>query len=541
MNKKNNIFSIIIWIIFYFAVFFFFLYNSFNYLDPDLGWHLKIGQEIWQNKAVPSAETHYYTLVGQSWVDHEWLSNVFLYLIYNHFGYIWLSIFYALLPTVVFFTLNFFIINYLLTGANSAAVFTFLLPLEVLGAPAIASHSGVRIQEVGVLFLLFLFIIIYKFTQSEDWRYLLLLIPLLFLWSCLHGSFLIAIFLLFFWLGIQLTTKFLKQHHFLPTFAAQRECSTKSLIIFTALSLLAISLTLLNPYGIKLYAFLADWANSFYMSHISEWLPVYTYPIQYFQMFYLAGIAGWLLIYFLSYFLSKKTNQADSPAIDYWELAILLLFFCLAFKSRRHFPLFFVTSLLVVPKIIASELRAINFYNFFSSWLVKSYLLTVLLLTITMLIVKTNFANDPFTNPRFCRDYPCQAINFLKSSTQNNNLRLFSNYDWGGFLTWVYPEKKLFVDGRMPQYPFRQRSLMEEYYNFFDKEKTISKLQEYNIQLILLKPNQLVKVRWWEKFLFGIDENKYNDSHNYQQEYLDASPYWRLAYADKISRIYVRK
>lgn len=388
---------------------------------------------------------------------------------------------------------------------------------------------------------MFLLIIVYQFAQNKNWRYLLFLTPLLFLWSCLHGSFLIAIFLLCFWPGVQLATKIMERHFLLPAFAKSENFSAPDLLIFIGCALLAIGSTLLNPYGIQLYVFLTEWTSSFYMHHISEWLPVYTYPIQYFQMFYLAGIMGWLLIYFINYWQTKKTDKTNAPAISYWELSILLLFFCLAFKSRRNFPLFFVTSLLVVSKIIVSELRTLNFRNIFSYWLVKFYALIALLLTIVMLILKTNFTNNPFTNPKFCQDYPCQAINFLKDSSQYNNLRLFNNYDWGGFMTWVWPEKKLFIDGRMPQYPYRQHTIMEEYYNFFDKDKVAEELKEYNIQSVLLKLNQPTKISWWEKLLFGIEENKYNNIPNYLGEYLDGSSDWHLIFHDKISRVYVKK
>ena len=98
---KNNKFSIIIQILFYILVFSFLLNHSFKYLDPDLGWHLKVGQQILEEKAVPGSELYDYTLENKTWVDHEWLLNVFSYWVYDKFGYISLNIFFALLITII--------------------------------------------------------------------------------------------------------------------------------------------------------------------------------------------------------------------------------------------------------------------------------------------------------------------------------------------------------------------------------------------------------------------------------------------------------
>jgi hypothetical protein len=43
--------------------------------------------------------------------------------------------------------------------------------------------------------------------------------------------------------------------------------------------------------------------------------------------------------------------------------------------------------------------------------------------------------------------FPHKAIAFLKQYPPAGNL--FSIYNWGGYLTWQLPEKKMFIDGRM--------------------------------------------------------------------------------------------
>ena len=97
MTIQKIKFRHIYWGFFYLAIFSYILFNSFNYLDPDLGWHLRVGENILTEKAVPGPDYYNYTLEGQNWIDHEWLSDLITFLIYNNFGYIILSLFFALI------------------------------------------------------------------------------------------------------------------------------------------------------------------------------------------------------------------------------------------------------------------------------------------------------------------------------------------------------------------------------------------------------------------------------------------------------------
>ena len=47
--------------------------NRFN--DPDLWWHLKVGETIWNTRSIPSADAYSFTVHGHPWMDHEWLAQ----------------------------------------------------------------------------------------------------------------------------------------------------------------------------------------------------------------------------------------------------------------------------------------------------------------------------------------------------------------------------------------------------------------------------------------------------------------------------------
>ena len=71
-------FKAVFWIFFYFFIFCLLLRNGFSYLDPDFGWHLQVGKEIALSAQGPSQNIYNYTYTG-TWVDHEWLSNYFIF------------------------------------------------------------------------------------------------------------------------------------------------------------------------------------------------------------------------------------------------------------------------------------------------------------------------------------------------------------------------------------------------------------------------------------------------------------------------------
>ena len=68
-----------------------------------------------------------------------------------------------------------------------------------------------------------------------------------------------------------------------------------------------------------------------------------------------------------------------------------------------------------------------------------------------------------------------------------------------------------------------------------------SKLNQYNIGLVLLKIEKKYKLNWFEKYLLQLNEEKINDQKNHLKNYLENSNNWQEVYGDKISKIYVKK
>ncbi len=546
--KKTSLlkFSTIIWMLFYILVFALFLKHSYSYLDPDFGWHLKTGEEIISTNKVPTINQVDYTLSGQSWVDHEWLANAAVYWVYTNWGYLAINIIFALIPLLSLLILNRFIIKeYTKERTN---IWLFIL-IEIMGIIAFIPHFGVRMQEITFLCVLLLSLILYYYNKNKRWTTLLWLLPLFYFWANTHGGFLAGWVILFLFFAAKITEHIL--HRFLDwKFMDFKNVLTlKQIGTYSLISLGALTTTFFTPYGIKLYEFFGTYTNTFYFNYILEWLPQWNYPYVYWQCIFIGIVISALLIN-LIYICQKKSNQK----LDLWQMGIIVGFTIMAIKSRRHFPLLFIIS---APWLIAFitdflGLKAVNFKYFKSrsnNILINLFLFFCFLIVSLNVIISTNFINDPFDS--FCENkkssrqneflFPCQAISILKSNPEYRDLKLFNNFGWGGFLIWTWPEKQLFIDGRLPQANYENRSLLEEYWDFFEENRAQSQLEKHQIQIVLLYDNsQPTKLSWFEKNFLFMNETDFNQPNTLKQ-YLDGSSEWKMVHSDNIAKIYIRK
>src|SRR5271155_4706167 len=70
--------------------------------DPDVWWHLRTGQLILQNHGVFHTDPYSFTRFGQPWMNHEWLSDVFIFGAYRAAGWGGLIVGFGIVITAAF-------------------------------------------------------------------------------------------------------------------------------------------------------------------------------------------------------------------------------------------------------------------------------------------------------------------------------------------------------------------------------------------------------------------------------------------------------
>lgn len=494
--------------------------NCFGYLDPDFGWHLRVGESIALTKSLPHDQVYMWTLANKQWVDHEWLGNLLTYKLWEFNGYLAVATFFILLPLLAIFILNKYLFKNYLKEQKQRFYFAGIETLALVGC---LPHFGVRLQEITFLFTIILFIIIDSCRRRQNIKLAWWLIPLLFLWSCLHGGFLFGVAVAIGWLIYEILIKKIPQ---IANYYQEKSLATKKIIFLLAIIILTFLGTFLTPYGLKLYSFLSDYGkNNYYMSHIEEWRTPFSISLCYTQIFYMMLIIVLMIA-------SKTYSKKNLPL---WKLCLSGLLLIMAIRSVRHFPLWAAGSLIfLLPQTIKKI--ADDTYVPYSKKL-KFVLISCLVLVTLILILKIKPIKEPFKN--FCAYYPCGAVQFLKNNPQYGDLKMFNDYGWGGFIIGVWPTQKLFIDGRLPQYDYKNHTILEEYNEFFIDGKVADKLNEQQINLVLFKSKEApFKPDPIEQMIFNV---KPKEQKNPLLEYLTSSADWEKVYSDQLSVIYVRK
>ena len=173
--------------------------------DPDLWWHLGVGQYIWQTKSIPYTDIFSFTAPEYPYVYHSWLSELILYLIHKFSGLWGITLFYALIGSL---SLHFLkkTTQLLLPTTNYLLPVTYYLFLTI---PFIIYLTNLRVQLISFLFLtILLYLLVSQFFSlsrrkpaslrgSSVIKSRQLLIPILFLfWTNLHGGFILGLLLL---------------------------------------------------------------------------------------------------------------------------------------------------------------------------------------------------------------------------------------------------------------------------------------------------------------------------------------------------------
>src|SRR3989344_9531753 len=84
---------------------------------------------------------------------------------------------------------------------------------------------------------------------------------------------------------------------------------------------------------------------------------------------------------------------------------------------------------------------------------------------------------------------------FLKTLPLSENI--FNEYGWGGYLIWKIPERKYFIDGRMPSWRQNGQFVFGDYIKITKAEIGFDKiLEKYDIKYAILQGS--VKSRYEE-------------------------------------------
>ncbi len=415
-------------------------------IDPDVFWHLANGRLILTTGSIPRADPFSFTKAGTTWICHEWLTEVGMYALYHYLGATALMIVGAGVITASFALV-------LLRCRASPYLAALCTVLAVLAS---APVLGIRPQMMSLLLTSVTLYIV------EGGVPLWTLVPLGALWANLHGAFFTGTAVL----GAYTAGEAL------DILALRAQRASKGLGRLRQLILATIGMgfaPLLNPYGLKLYAYPFQTLTSSAMrERITEWLSPNFHKLEFQPLA--------LLLLALLAVLGLSRKRLALP-----RLILLLGTTYAALISARHVPLF---ALAATPVLVeqATDLRAIATRPAGRSRRPLAIAFACVTLALLVAGIAWRIRNvAAFNATAVAARYPVQASEALRQSGFGGNL--LNDYDWGGFLIWR--GEKVFIDGRADVYGddfFNQYSQL-----YHGQVPAAGVLNSYEIRRVLIR------------------------------------------------------
>lgn len=426
--------------------------------DPGVGWHLRTGQWIFDNGAIPSSDPFLWGTEGRPWVSNQWLSDVMLWALYSVGG----------LSTISALTISLCVLPFVLLAPRWCSKLPLSAPALALGIFLCMGLAKIQWYVRPVVFSFVFFAVTYWRTQQacERGTFLksdFLLMPALFaLWANMHPAFPLGL------LVVLLSLSELQQR--------------RAVLQLAGLCGLA---TLINPYGWTLHLAAAGLVSSdFFMKLNVEWLSPDFHEAQFMPL---------LAVLFLVV-SAPKTAQSSSR----FERLTFAIFVVLALRACRYAPFLAFTAILPTTLSLQSHFNMLRRWSSnrslrpFVEPAASDSLPTGLLTGILSLVICVYALVCNQFPERSIRELPlppelsAQALAVLQSFPPHS--KIFHTPNVGGFLTWsLWPTQRPWIDDR------NEMSGQEIYEDFLTLSRAQPKWKEvltkYKFDYLLLERN----------------------------------------------------
>lgn len=446
--------------------------------DGDFFWHIHTGQEMLTEHALPDRDTFSFTT--EQFVDDQaadlrisvilkqyWLAQIVIYWLHEHFGEVGI----VTLRALVFTT----ILTILYLWGKSRAPSSVSGFLTILTASLLLEYPTERPQLFSFLLVVVVLFLLEKLRCEDRWRYgaVSLALPLLMLlWGNLHGGYL---------LGVGFCCIYVAGHGFHWIRSGTVDWR------YLAILLSSIGVAFLNPCGIDTFlAFMSS--DSDYFAMVYEAIS----PVTAFRH----GDYYWPYWLFVALVLGSFVRLRRRIVCEHaLLLAGLLLLSLTGLRYMIFLPMCF-------PLFIEAYAE-----------LTRKPLVAAMMLAMGVFLAGANFS----AAGQFGLDnrFPRAAGEFLRGNLPGR--KFYNHYDWGGYLAFMLPDSRVFIDGRglVP-------AVAREYNAIKDADSYSEKLKKYGADAIVMPGlgANSGKIYPLVKALYGDDR-------------------WQLVYWDEVALIFV--
>ncbi len=426
--------------------------------DPDTPWHLATGEYILVHHQIPTTDPFSWSMRGQPWVTQEWLFEVVLAWLANHFGFSGIWGLTVILQTVTV------LVVYRLCSSLSSGQRVFSALAAVIAIAAGMAFWVVRPQMVSYM-MFAIFLLILRRVREGRVYYLLFVPPLVLIWANAHASVSIGILMLLFEVAVS----------FVPTIgrlqAVPLPNRTRVCLVLTAV--VSVALGLLNPNHVHEFTYALLSNNSLMTNSINEWHSP-NFHSDYYKYGVIPFLAGVLLITILRY------RPVPIQYVLYFGgcFAITLVY-------QRFMPYLAIAGAPLLASMTFDWLRVL-----LRPSRPFRYVCAILMLgAVVDFATKVPQVQGSVESHMNAGAYPVNAVNYLIEHQVPGPL--LNAYDFGGYL--IYRGVPTFVDGRTDI--FLQSSVFQDYMDLqnlaWDAPYLLTK---YNFQSAILPPGYALSV-----------------------------------------------
>lgn len=447
--------------------------------EPDFGWHLRTGLDLLQHGWVlPSLDPYSHTMPDWPWVEHAWLTDLIIGTFHSLFGALGVILFFAAV------TAGAWLVASLSVRCNR----TYHLLACALSLWVALPFLGARTQMVTLLGLAVLLVILERSRRGAV-RVLWLIPPLFLLWANLHGGFTAGLFLLGLVAASSAIVKVVVAR--VPGLAAWLD---EALLSWPAIWRLVVAVgiaalvTLVNPYGWRLYGEIIDsLSNRFMLDSLQEWQPL--------SLNSLAGRSYAIYLAGLGLAMAAWYRRIEPVRWMLW-----LVFLVLSLRHMRNIPFFLLVSLPLCAELLARGLGQMAGWLSLDAvrarrWLLAGTLAGGLFLVWLGPDHLQRVAQSGLQPAEYFKGtaYPIEAVQWVRAHRDRVGSRLYNDYAYGGFLLWWLPEEKIFIDGRMPAWRRGDRKIFQDYVALsLTDPPSLSVLRAYSVDWAIVKKKSLL-------------------------------------------------
>jgi hypothetical protein len=421
-----------------------------RFSDPDMWWHLKTGEIIWETHSIPTTDVFSYTTDHHAYTPHEWLSQLTIYAAYHLGGYSGLMLWLCILASLIV------VAGYLLCwiySGNAKIAFVGALGIWLFATVGLS----VRPQMIGYL-LLVAELLILSIGRRHNIKWLFTLPVLFALWVNCHGSFLLG----FLVLGAVLFCGIVEFR--VGSLVCERFSKETRIVLVTS-TVLSLAALFVNPVGLSqlTYPFNTMFAQHTGLKYSSEWQAA---PLTDARLWCLFGTTGLILLIPLMRTIELRLE----------ELLLAGAAFVLAVQHERMLFVFGIMALPILCRLLGT---AWDTYEPARDFLGTN--VAMIVLAVVPMILSFPSSHDLAEQVK--KANPVRAIEYISRSGLTG--RMLNDYIYGGYLIWAAPERKVFVDGRADVYEWT--GVLDDYMDWVNiRENPIHLLEKYKVDFCLL-------------------------------------------------------